>query len=1259
MIRLCYSNQIEALLDALAAEIAQERRSVFDPISLVVPNPLLSHFVKQGLARRLGIAANIEVAFLRGFLSKVAEASAPERPIASRDVIEGELLALFHDSRRLASRDLEAVRAYISAQEAGATASARESTGDRRAPEQTNDDEPLMEEGRDRRRVQLAATLAGLFDEYAFSRPEMLAAWRAGALVAGVDEPLQRWQRELWLALFGRTGTLAARGATSLPDLFATVPAAALRVPARVHVFGISYVARLYRQIFGALSRGTCLFVYTINPCREFWEDLEPGSRRKADPRFPRRRHREQLSLNLTAGSGAGSTGGPAGAAGGFLGGFLGSSGARPAGDAAAPRSDENPLLALWGRPGRDNIRLMNQLVDCDFDARFVDPAGDVDPAQAVPPLLLRVQQAVLDRRPLGDAAGDGSAADQSITITPAPDPRRELETIASEIWKLIRADGPRPLRMSDVAVVIAPSAAPAYLPLAGTVFRDASNLPHTVLDLPSAAEARVNEAVGLLLALPGGSLARPDLLRLCMHPLLARRFPEVDPETLIPLCEELGIVSGADRSDHAGSYLEHDRVSWSQGLTRLGLGAFLSGPRSGEERAFVIDGETLLPAELPAGAEPAARALGALARALLEYAQAARRKPATIAAHLALVRATIASLFVATTPEEESALGDVYATLDGAAACVPADFTASFRIAAELARARLGQPTRGSHRPSEGVTVASMVPMRALPFRVVFVAGLGERQFPTGEGFPALDLRAAASQPGDVSPREQDEYMFLETLLSTRERLYLSYVARDPSTGDVRGPSSTVVALLDAIGAGTTAGSPLVRPMPPLLRHEDDDLCAVFPAAARERQAAALGRSLREVAGTLELPSPSELRDRLAPDIWSELAPMLGWRGPPASTRRDPGGRRLASGGGLSWTDLRLFLQCPLQGSVRVLLPMRGDDEAGDEAEAALREHERLDELRHETVPLLRGAIARAFDPAAGSSSRERGSDAALAAAYDAEARLPRLEGTLPGGVFGATLRERHLALLRCWRDALVAALGALPDGLAPIWFGGAPEHRHDARIEPAVPVSVSRASEAPVTLELGGVTELLAGIPRDGATTLSAAPTALTLVASATRDYPERDLLRGWVTHLALAASGVNAGRPLRAVVIRPADNRMAGAGRSVDETFPALTIEEARAHLATLTAELLGDVHDYLLPCEGVFTWRRRQKKGEAMSIPAAVRLLRDDGFTRLSSDRGPVPDARRYRVPPDDVAEAMVARRFGPFFAALAAEESNQE
>ena len=168
-----------------------------------------------------------------------------------------------------------------------------------------------------------------------------------------------------------------------------------------------------------------------------------------------------------------------------------------------------------------------------------------------------------------------------------------------------------------------------------------------------------------LLLALPLGALGRRDLSALAMHPTVARRFPEVDPQLFLSLCEELGIVRGADGADLRDSYADEDRVSWDQGLRRLALGAFLSGPRSGEQRPFVGEGGSILAAELPAGAEPAARALGIIARELIDFARSARAMTAPIGTFMTLLRRTLAETIRPESDDEEAVLRDCFSALE------------------------------------------------------------------------------------------------------------------------------------------------------------------------------------------------------------------------------------------------------------------------------------------------------------------------------------------------------------------------------------------------------------------------------------------------------------------------------------------------------------------------------------------------------------------------------------------------------------------
>jgi exodeoxyribonuclease V gamma subunit len=1177
VIRLCYSNRTEELLAALAADLKDARargRGLFDPTPLVVPNPQVETYVKLGVARANGVAAHLETKYLRGFLADVVAKSDPKVALVDRALIEGELLALFHDDARLAFADLAPVRGYLAA------------GGD--APDAL-----------DLRRAQLAAELATLFDEYAFARPELLRAWRDGRTLpddtAGAPDPDKRrteaWQRALWLALFGRGQAFERRGRAEdrryvdLPGFFASTSPRTLKAPPATYVFGISYVARLYRDVFAALGQAGDVFIYTLNPCREYWEDLDHGKR--ADKaRFPKRRGGAQLTLDLGA----------------------------PAPIELLPSEPhENPALALWARPGRENIALLNQLSECDFTARFADPLED-----GAATTLCHLQHDVLERAPARAGKTKLALADDSVTVVPCPDPRRELETIAAEIWRLA---GPE-RRFTDFAVVVPASAAETYLPLAAAVFREASDLPHAIVDAPTVEGARALEAVSLLLELPVSPLGRPDLLRLLMHPCVAARFPDADPRDWLALAEELDIVHGADRGDHAGTYVEGDRFNWDQGLKRLALGAFLAGPRSDEVGGFALGGERYLPAELPPEQQASAQAFALLARGRLAFATRARRARQTLGEWTAELRREIAATILPSGPDEEAALGRVFAALQRVEVAAPTGLRVGYRIARELVRAELDRlPKGGGRYLTQGVTVSTFLPMRAVPFKVVFLAGMGEGAFPARETARELDLRSgpgARRVPGDVSPREADQYMFLEALLCARERLSISWVDRHEATGEPIGPASTVLDLLEALEDGylRDGREAITRAAPPLRRHEDDAACGVLPAAARERRAAKLGRSLEARAEGRSLPEWETLRKTLAPEALAALGPALAWTAPRAEATPPASERRT-----LTFKHILRFLQCPLQGSAQALLPF-APVEVEEEATAAFREHEDFDLPWRRAVPLLREALPLAF---AGGPTPD---DAALGAALDEATALARLDGTLPHGAFGAASRVLQLACLRQWRDTL-AKLGGLETAPARVYVGHAPEAARRPVIRPAVRLPLDGR-----VLELHGETS-----PR---ATLGGAPALILAVSSGTPNNANgRDRLTAFVDHLALAASAPDGAPRTRVVVLRPQQDK--------PETFVLRELSQidAAAYLARVAGELLRGVQPVFYPCEGVLGWLK--KADPRPELTSYIQTLRDaDWKTYFSSEWGPVPGATEYPVPADeDEALRLCAERFDLF------------
>lgn len=110
-----------------------------------------------------------------------------------------------------------------------------------------------------------------------------------------------------------------------------------------------------------------------------------------------------------------------------------------------------------------------------------------------------------------------------------------------------------------------------------------------------------------------------------------------------------------------------------------------------------------------------------------------------------------------------------------------------------ELSEVKAG---RGRYRAG-GITVSTFRPMRPVPFKVIYMAGLNEGDFPGSEQFNRLDLRNRYKRTGDLTARESNEYLFLETLLCARERLIFSYIGKDDTQDKEYLPSPVLQRLL------------------------------------------------------------------------------------------------------------------------------------------------------------------------------------------------------------------------------------------------------------------------------------------------------------------------------------------------------------------------------------------------------------------------------------------------------------------------------
>lgn len=718
-------------------------------------------------------------------------------------------------------------------------------------------DDPLVTE---RRRVQLARKLARLFSQYDVFRPELLECWRAGLRLDDSDfREVETWQRRLWLAIEG-----------SLPRPSAP-PETAPRV---AHLFGFSSIARSLIVALGRIAETSDVFLYTLNPCQELWEAIAgPAPLREGPTRYERR---------------------------------SGDLGPGEVFSIEDPFRLSNPgeslPLRLWGKPGRENLRLLNALTGCELVARMRDPEGSS--------LLNQLQRDIVSRKPDRGALAKPSDVepDESIVFLECSSPRRELEVIAAEIWSTLSEsaarDGEDRLRFEDIAVLFVPSQAARYQSLVEAVFREARDIPHRIEDLPLENESSFADAVLQLLAIPLGSFTVSSLVRFATHPAVMASFPGSTSEEWARFADEL----------RRGG---NEVIDWDRRLKQLALGIFLDGPSLPKARSRAIQ---------------SAADFGMLFRSLLADAKDASRATMTLPAWMDLTSALLATYLEPRSEADELVLRQCLDAVSSVAELDLSGRKVRYGVAHELVDARIRELSGCDRFLTKGVWVGPLLSLRAIPFRVVFVAGLSAPHFPAREDRDQLDLRRANRRAGDVSQRDEDRYAFLETLLSVRDRIYLSWVSRDRRSPEPIPPSSVVSELVETIGRGYASEERLSLRRHPTERSEDPRTRGVVAEAARESNARALGEHLRGHLGVARLPALSQIEEI----VTDPVARTLRW-----SRARRAAPRASAGNVTIDLDTVREFLECPLQGSARFHLRLRdGEGEWSNGTERGLAVH-------------------------------------------------------------------------------------------------------------------------------------------------------------------------------------------------------------------------------------------------------------------------------------------------------------------------------
>lgn len=97
------------------------------------------------------------------------------------------------------------------------------------------------------------------------------------------------------------------------------------------------------------------------------------------------------------------------------------------------------------------------------------------------------------------------------------------------------------------------------------------------------------------------------------------------------------------------------------------------------------------------------------------------------------------------------------------------------------------------------GVVCCGMVPMRTLPYKIVCVLGLQQGEFPRTQAQDSTDWlrKPGLARLGDRNTRAEDNYLLIEALLAARHKLFLSYITVDIATGLAGQPCAALASVI------------------------------------------------------------------------------------------------------------------------------------------------------------------------------------------------------------------------------------------------------------------------------------------------------------------------------------------------------------------------------------------------------------------------------------------------------------------------------
>lgn len=740
MFHLYYSNKLSSHKTMLVRLL--EVAPLSDPFKkeiILVQSVGMAQWLQMQIAESTSIAGNFEFPFPTSFLwqqYRLLFPGLPKENIFDRQITTWRLMRIIPDV--LEQAEFKPLRSYLKKQK---------------------DQFKLF---------QLSSKIADLFDQYLVYRPNWLIGWERNDIqtifneikscpTAIDDEDLLQnlqWQAKLWNelvadikkdteeAIFNAShrAYVYQQYLTKLNNL--TLQEKAL-LPTRIIIFGISSLPSHQIQLFKTLSEHCDIHLFFLNPNKFYWGDANED------------KMIEKLALKQKI-------------------------------------SDEefeqllsqrhNPLLSMWGKQGRDFLNLLTEQELNEITA-FED---NEDPTN----LLDQVKQSILDYENFSTL--NWQKNDHSIQIHSCHSMMREVEVLHNQLLTILSEN----TSFSPKDIIVMSPDIEKYVPYIRAVFsryryKDERYIPYTISDQKNSKVSPIIASFLTLLSLPESQFRAEQILDLLdvREIQLKYGFSEQDISILRNWVQKSGIRFGL----YKDNLQWHNYNSWENGLDRLLLGVSLTDSHIWQETIAVNESYGLI-SELT----------GKLAYFVeqLEQVYTFLLNPQTLDDWYEKLQKWLKDFY----QDNKESSNTIYQIQQAIEAIISRIQSTHFD---QLINAEVMKMIFQQHLDNEEshlnflagkVNFCTLLPMRAIPFKVVCLLGMSEENFPRQQAINSFDLMQYQPKKGDRARRDDDRYLFLESILSAQNVLYISYIGQGLNNNQQKLPSTLVSQFIDYI---------------------------------------------------------------------------------------------------------------------------------------------------------------------------------------------------------------------------------------------------------------------------------------------------------------------------------------------------------------------------------------------------------------------------------------------------------------------------